>query len=151
MRPTTFSVSKQSSHTFQLKLLRLALALAVMFGSAASSFQAIRGQTHGQALVFPATIQWPRQRGITWYRLQIGGDDTFQDIYQDRRVLGDRVRLSDLAPGYYYWRIASADSQLGSFSRPLRFFVSGGMVTSNPVRSTVFKTSRVAVESVRRR
>lgn len=131
-----FSVATRSS-TLQFKLLRSLLALAVVFGSSASSLQPLRGQTIGQTLAFPATIQWPRQSGVTWYRLQIGVDDTFRDIYQDRRVGGDRVRISDLTPGYYYWRIATADKKLGEFSRPVRFFVSGGVVTSSSRNYTV--------------
>jgi len=64
-----------------------------------------------------------------WHRLQIGSDETFRNIFYDRRVFGDRYTVSNLPPGYYYWRIASADDQLGVFSRPVRFFVSGGVVT----------------------
>jgi len=108
-----------------------------MFGSAATSLHIVRAQTAGQTLVFPTSIHWPRQQNVSWYRLQIGGDETFSDIYSDRRVLGDSFRVRDLDPGYYYWRIAPADNQVGAFSRPLRFFVPGGVVTLTAVRSTV--------------
>ncbi len=128
MLQAKFSVSTEPCRAFRLKPLRLLLA-AVIFGSAASSFQAF-GQSPGQMLVFPASIQWNKQRGVTWYRLQIGGDQTFRNIFYDRRVFSGRYPVSNLPPGYYYWRIAPADDQLGAFSRPVRFFVSGGVVTS---------------------
>lgn len=146
MLKAKFSISAKPFRAFQFKPLSLLLVLAVMFGSAASSFQTFGGQTPGQTLVFPTSIQWNKQRGVTRYRLQIGGDDTFQNIYHDRRVMGGRYRVSGLPPGSYYWRVASADNQLGAFSKPVRFFVSGGVVTSSslygescPVRSTVFR------------
>jgi len=130
------SVAIKSFPTFPFKSLRLLLALALVFASLASTIMTAGGQAPGQTLVFPASIQWPRQRGVTWYRLQIGGDETFRDVYVDRRVVGDRYQVRDLEPGYYYWRIAPADSRLGEFSRPLRFFVPGGVVMPRPVRSS---------------
>ena len=129
MRHAKFLIATKTCRAFQTTLLRLLFVIAVIFGSSSAPITAF-AQAAGETLVFPATIQWPRQPGVTWYRLQIGGDETFGDIYQDRRVLGDRVRISDLEPGYYYWRIAPADKQLGGFSRPVRFFVSGGRVMS---------------------
>lgn len=132
-------VAANSPRNFQIKLLRLLLALALMLGPAAISLHTSKAQAPGQTLVFPTSIQWPRQSGITWYRLQIGGDEGFRDIYYDRRVLGDRFSVRELDPGYYFWRIAPADNQLGAFTRPLRFFVPGGVVTSHTVRSTVVR------------
>ena len=137
MIPVKTPLATKASHISQFKSLRLLITVAVMVGSAWVSLQTATAQTPGQTLVFPTSVQWPRQHGITWYRLQIGGDDTFRDIYFDGRVVGDRFRVRDLAPGYYYWRIATADHQLGEFSRPLRFFVPGGVVTSIPTRSRV--------------
>ena len=139
MIPVTIPLATKTSHISQFKSLRLLITLAVMFSGASVSLQTATAQTPGQTLVFPTSVQWPRQQGITWYRLQIGGDETFRDIYFDARVVGDRFRVRDLAPGYYYWRIATADNQLGEFSRPLRFFVPGGVVTSIPARSRVFR------------
>lgn len=128
-----FSVAIKSFPTLRLKPFRLLLALALVCTLFASTLLTVGGQTPGQTLVFPTSIQWPRQRSVTWYRLQIGGDETFRDVYMDRRVLGDRYRISDLEPGYYYWRIAPADTRLGEFSRPLRFFVPGGVVVPRPI------------------
>ena len=83
-------------------------------------------------IAFPVTIQWNRQKDIKRYRLQIAADERFQNVFLDRRVIGDRFVVSELSAGYYFWRVAPADSQLGNFSRPARFFISGGTVT--PVR-----------------
>lgn len=128
-------VATKSSHSFPFKFVRLMLALVFIFGPVATSLQTATAQAPGQTLVFPTSIQWPRHRGVTWYRLQIGGDETFRDVHFDRRVLGDRFSVRDLAPGYYFWRIAPADIRLGAYSRPLRFFVPGGVVTSHAVQS----------------
>ena len=120
-------MSRKPFGPFPVKSLRLLFAIIVL-GSAASSFHA-SGQTPGQMIVFPTSIQWNKQHGITWYRVQISGDATFRNVYYDRRIFGGRYTVSNLPPGYYYWRIAAADDGLGAFSRPVRFFVSGGVVT----------------------
>ncbi|HWN12055.1 MAG TPA: hypothetical protein VNO50_22690 [Pyrinomonadaceae bacterium] len=119
--------------------MRLLLALVCFLGPVAGSLHTAKAQVPGQTLVFPTSIQWPRQRGVTWYRLQIGGDETFRDVHFDRRVLGDRFSVRELAPGYYFWRIAPADNRLGEFSRPLRFFVPGGVVTSYTARNSIIR------------
>lgn len=134
MLQAKFAIPVKTFRAFPVRLLRL-LSLAVVLGSAASPLQAFGGEAPGRTLVFPTSIQWNRLSGVSLYRLQIGGDETFRDIVYDRRVTGCGYTVSDLPPGYYYWRIAPADNQLGAFSRPVRFFVSGGVVTPSPVRS----------------
>ena len=89
-------------------------------------------QTTAREVVFPVSIQWNRQKGVKRYRLQIAADERFQNIFLDKRVVGDRFAVSELSAGYYYWRVAPADWEVGNFSRPVRFFISGGTVT--PVR-----------------
>jgi hypothetical protein len=128
MPPAKLSLSTKAFPSFRFTRLRLLIVLAVILGSAASSSQTF-GQTPGQTLVFPTSIQWNKQGGVVWYRLQIGRDETFRNIFYDRRVFSGRFTVSNLPPGYYYWRIAPADERLGIFSRPVRFFVSGGVVT----------------------
>ncbi len=81
-------------------------------------------------ITFPSMIQWSKQKGVSNYRLQIADDEDFRNIYYDGRVVGERYTARGLAPGYYYWRIAPAERQTGAFSKPLRFFVSGGVVIS---------------------
>jgi hypothetical protein len=85
-------------------------------------------QTTPREIVFPVPIQWNRQRGVNRYRLQIAADGKFQDVFFDGRVMGNRYVVTSLSPGDYYWRVAPAEAQVGAFSRPTRFFVSGGVV-----------------------
>ena len=110
-----------------LKLSRVFFLAALVSG--AGSIHSSLAQTPGQTVVFPLAIQWTRQSGVNWYRLQISSDPQFRDVHYDRRVIGDRYRLSDLPPGSYFWRVAPAEGQLGVFSRPVVIFVSGGVVT----------------------
>ncbi len=84
----------------------------------------------GHAIAFPTPIQWNKQRSVGRYRLQIAGDERFQDVFYDGLVTGERYVVSSVPPGYYYWRVAAADFDLGEFSKPVRFFVSGGVVTT---------------------
>ena len=88
-------------------------------------------QSPGREVVFPKTIRWAKQRGVTRYRLQIASDEQFQDVFFDGPVTGEEYLVRDLSAGYYYWRVAPVYSR-STFSAPLRFFISGGMVI--PVR-----------------
>lgn len=97
-------------------------------------------QLTGRALVFPVTIQWNRQKAVKWYRLQIAADERFRDVFFDKRIAGERYVASELAPGNYYWRVAPAEPQLGYFSRPIKFFVSGGVVKDVKVRNRMTRT-----------
>jgi hypothetical protein len=78
---------------------------------------------------FPVAIEWNSRPGVSKYRLQIAADEKFQDVFFDGRVMGSRYLIRDLPAGYYFWRVASADSSLGNFSTPVRIFISGGVVT----------------------
>lgn len=104
-------------------------------------------QTYGRRpIAFPATIHWPKQKGVTKYRLQIAEDEQFRSVFYDGRVTGERYQVTGLAPGYYYWRIAPAGSETRAFLKPVRFFVSGGAVVSTGLPGTRVRfqtTSRV--------
>jgi hypothetical protein len=87
--------------------------------------------TSGQAAItFPTTIQWVKQRGVSKYRLQIADDEDLRNIFYDGPVVGERYTVRGLAPGYYFWRVAPAERHTGAFLKPVRFFVSGGVVIS---------------------
>ncbi len=101
---------------------------AVILCSACLSFNAPAQQASVRKIIFPATIQWDKQHGVMKYRLQIAGDEEFQNIFFDRPIVGERYVVSDLSPGYYYWRVAPAASRAGSYSKPERFFLSGGII-----------------------
>ena len=116
----------------QLRNLRLVIACAALLITAALSLDvptARAQQTPGHEIAFPKTIQWNKQRGVTRYRLQIAGDEQFQNVFFDGPVAGSHYLISDLSPGYYYWKVAPVDSR-AVFSLPLRFFISGGVVTT---------------------
>ena len=108
----------------------LLLPLAVILLSPSLWLKAQAQQATGREVIFPVTIHWSRQKNVSRYRLQIAADEKFENVFFDRRVSGDRYIVNELSPGYYYWRVASADLQVGEFSRPVRFFISGGVVTS---------------------
>jgi hypothetical protein len=115
----------------QLKYLALSF-FAVLVIASCLCLSAEAQQTTTREVVFPVSIQWNREKGVKRYRLQIAADEKFQNVFLDRRVVGDRFLVSELSAGYYYWRVAPADWQLGNFCRPVRFFISGGTIT--PVR-----------------
>lgn len=130
--------------TFQLLIVLAAILLAC------SSLTAQAQQTAAHEIVFPVSIRWNRQKGVSRYRLQIAGDDRFQNVFFDRRVVGDRYVVSELSPGYYYWRVAPADSQLGEFSRPVRFFISGGTVVAVKLANRATRSHSAAAVMSRR-
>jgi hypothetical protein len=126
-RSAAFLNSFNNFLALQQKTLRPALALSLILTLSAIAL----GQQAGtRSISFPTSIQWARQKGIKKYRLQIANDETFRSIFFDGRVNGERYTASGLPPGYYYWRVAAADRSTGQFSRPVRFFVSGGAVMS---------------------
>jgi hypothetical protein len=122
--------SAKSIFGLQSNKLRLVFLLLVVLVSAGYSRTALSQQINGRVIVFPVTIQWNKQKGVARYRLQIASDEKFQDVFFDGRVGGNRYTVKDLLPGSYYWRVASADTQVGTFSYPARFFLSGGVITN---------------------
>ena len=120
--------STRSSYGLQSKPLRLVLFLLVTLGS--TSFSSVVGQqANGRVVVFPITIQWSKHKSVNRYRLQIAADEKFQDVFFDGPINGTRYTVEDLLPGSYYWRVAAVEAQLGAFSPPVRFFLSGGVIT----------------------
>jgi hypothetical protein len=117
----------------QLGNLRVQLILALVLVAPCLSLAVAAQQTAQREIIFPVTIRWNRQKGVSRYRLQIATDERFQDVFLDRRVTGDRLVVNELSSGYYYWRVAPAESQLREFSRPIRFFISGGVVIPVPL------------------
>lgn len=120
----------KSSSAFQILSVRFLLALTLMLGPASLFLTVFGQQTAGREIVFPTSIQWSKQKGVTRYRLQIAGDEEFRNVFYDGRVTGERYMVRGLSPGYYYWRIAPAELRTGAFSKPIGFFVSGGVVMS---------------------
>lgn len=104
---------------------------------------ALGQQTATRSISFPTPIQWTRQKGVARYRLQIASDENYRSIFFDGRINGERYTVSGLPPGYYYWRAAPADRSTGQFSKPVRFFVSGGAVLSGPLPDKATRRGRV--------
>ena len=125
---------------FQTPKLYLSFALSVLL---TFPVLALGQQSTTRSISFPTQIQWPRQKGVARYRLQIASDENFRSIFFDGRVNGERYTSSGLPPGYYYWRTAAADHSTGQFSKPVRFFVSGGAVLSVVVTGKAMRPGRV--------
>lgn len=124
----------------QTSQLYLSFALVVLF---TFPVLALGQQTTTRSISFPTPIQWTRQKGVARYRLQIASDENFRSIFFDGRVNGERYTVSGLPPGYYYWRAAPADRSTGQFSKPVRFFVSGGAVLSRTLPAKETRRGRV--------
>jgi len=123
---------------FQLQKLRVVLVLSVMLALPVI----VLGQ-QARSISFPTSIQWAKQNGVEKYRLQIASDENFRSIFFDGRVNGERYTVSGLPPGYYFWRTAPANFRAGQFSKPVRFFVSGGAVVSAKLQDKSGRRSRV--------
>lgn len=126
-------LSSKSLPAFLTRKVRLLFVFAAIVVPACLSFGALTAraqQVPGREIAFPTPIQWNGQRTVTTYRLQIAADEMFQNVFFDGLVTGERYQGCGLPPGYYYWKVAAADFHLGDFSKPVRFFVSGGVVTT---------------------
>ncbi len=123
----------------RLLLLRLIAPAALLL--APGVFLSLKAQQpEGRELVFPVTIQWSKQKAAREYRLQIAADKNFQNVFLDKRIVGERYVASELAPGYYYWRVLPVEPLLSDFSLPIKFFVSGGVVTSVKIQNRKTRT-----------
>jgi hypothetical protein len=125
-----FLLPSKFSFTFQFKNARLLLVLTAILASSGFAQNAFGQPKVKREVAFPTPIQWNKQKRVNKYRLQIAGDEKFQNVFFDGLIAGERYVVNGLSPGYYYWRVVSADVSSGDFSKPTRFFVSGGVVTS---------------------
>ena len=125
-----FLLPSQFSFTFQFKNARLLLVLTAILVPSGFSQNAAGQPKVKREIAFPTPIQWNKQKRVNRYRLQIAGDEKFQNVFFDGLITGERYVANGLSPGYFYWRVAPADVPSGDFSKPSRFFVSGGVVTN---------------------
>jgi hypothetical protein len=126
-----------------IQILLALAALVVPTGLSFSALTALGQQTLGRPIAFPTTIQWTKQKGVAKYRLQIASDENFRSIFFDGRVEGERYTASGLPPGYYYWRTAASDFRTGQFSKPVRFFISGGTMVPGTLPDKTTRRTRV--------
>jgi len=61
-------------------------------------------------------LRWPGQQGVLRYRLQLAKDEKFSDIVFDRAIFGTEYVVTELAAGQYFWRIAPAVKETGTYS-----------------------------------
>ena len=139
--PQNSSIAFLTNRLQKLPLMLALLLLLVLSGVVVGQ------QVSTRAISFPVSIQWTKQNGVSKYRLQIASDESFHDIFFDGRVNGDRYTANSLPPGYYFWRTAPADYSTGNFSKPVRFFVSGGAWVTVPLADKSARKQRVRTVS----
>lgn len=65
-----------------------------------------------------ALIRWNLRTRAKRFRLQLARDAKFTDIVFDRAVEGREYLVTELIAGRYYWRVAPATPETGTFTRP---------------------------------
>ena len=78
----------------------------------------VETKPEAQQITSSFLIRWQGNRGVERYRLQVARDADFNDIVFDRAVIGREYRVVGLPTGTYYWRVAPAAGETGSFTRP---------------------------------
>jgi outer membrane protein assembly factor BamB len=121
-----------------LRFILMTLLLTVM---PAPGLLAQSNQTAAQAKT-SLHLRWPGQQGVLRYRLQLAKDEQFKDIVFDRAVFGTEYVVTELAAGRYFWRVAPAVKETGTFSaaRPIEIVdetkKSPGVDTTNNAANT---------------
>src|SRR2546421_289547 len=98
-----------SKHT---SVSALAAALFILIPLVSGAAQEVN-QTPTNTTV---NLRWGPRPGVARYRLQLAQDRDFADIVFDRVVTGNQTQVNALAPGRYFWRVASLTAKLGEFS-----------------------------------
>ena len=65
-----------------------------------------------------ALIRWNLRTRARRFRLQLARDSKFTDIVFDRAVEGKEYLVTELPAGRYFWRVATATPETGTFTRP---------------------------------
>ncbi|HEX8843531.1 MAG TPA: PQQ-binding-like beta-propeller repeat protein [Pyrinomonadaceae bacterium] len=105
-------------------LILYSILLIILFAFAPLSFAQPRTQTTTSPLT-SLHLRWPQQQGVLRYRLQLARDEQFKDIVFDRAVYGNEYVVADLGPGRYFWRVAPAVKETGTFTPPRLVEISG--------------------------
>ncbi len=79
---------------------------------------AARTEPSARQVTTSVLIRWEGKAGIERYRLQVATDAGFNDIVFDQAVVGRQHHVKGLSAGRYFWRIAPAAKETGSFSQP---------------------------------
>lgn len=103
----------------RIRFLFLSLVLLVVVP------HALPAQPRQKAQATTLQLRWPGQQGVLRYRLQLARDDKFTDIVFDRAVFGTEYAVTNLEPGRYYWRVAPAVKETGTYSPPKLIEITG--------------------------
>lgn len=115
-------------------ILRSILSLAFLVVVSAPAMFA-QSQTPARQVTTALHLKWPGQQGVLRYRLQVARDEQFNDIVFDRAVFGTEYLVSGLMAGLYYWRVAPAVKETGTFTPPRAIDITGEMKTDTAVET----------------
>ncbi|HEX7998092.1 MAG TPA: PQQ-binding-like beta-propeller repeat protein [Pyrinomonadaceae bacterium] len=105
--------------TFLLLLLILVVAPVAL----------AQGGTSGPQEKSSLRLSWEGTPGVNRYRLQVSLDAQFTDLVFDRAVEGREYVINDLPVGKYYWRVAPAAQETGTFSKSRTIDIPSGGTT----------------------
>ena len=112
------------------RFLRLRSILFItLFAFASAPAMFAQNQTPAKQPTTALHLKWPGQQGVLRYRLQVARDEQFNDIVFDRAVFGTEYLVPGLVPGRYYWRVAPAVKETGTFTPPRRIDITGASQT----------------------
>lgn len=90
-------------------------------------------------------LRWSGRPNISRYRVQVARDERFADIAVDSVVVGLETIVADLAPGRYFWRVAPAAQETGTFSEAKPIQVEANVVNESTITmAEPVVTTRVA-------
>lgn len=121
-----------SKKTFLLVLLFLASAAVPSLAQPQSPVPQQRSELR---------LRWDGTPGINRYRLQVSRDAQFTDLVFDRAVEGREYVITDLAIGNYYWRVAPAAAETGTYSNPRTIAITGEPKAESTVTGGGTRTS----------
>ena len=139
-------MSQKQSLTLRFVLL-VSLLVVAPSTFAQSGRQATQNKTQPTQSKTSLHLVWPGQQGVLRYRLQVARDVEFRDIVFDRAVFGTEYLVTELAPGSYYWRVAPAVKETGTFTPPRLVVITeqpisdaGTQIKSTPSPTAVIDT-----------
>lgn len=106
---------------YSSSLLRFFLLTIIFAAASSAAHTRAQGTTPAAQTKTSLHLRWPAQEGVLRYRLQLARDEVFQDIVFDRAVFGTEYAVTELGAGKYFWRVAPAVKETGTFSpaRPI--------------------------------
>lgn len=94
------------------------IILTLIFAAAPMSIALAQNTTQTAPTKTSVHLRWPGQQGVLRYRLQLARDDKFNDIVFDRAVFGTEYVVTELSAGRYFWHVAPAVKETGTYSAP---------------------------------